>query len=208
MPSQKCVAIDGASGSSSQCGNFGTGITKRTCRTCQQHSSCLACQNDPTSCFWCPGEQLCLPHDSGDTCKGMATLPSRCLDCSLYTGSCTTCQAQPDCDWCLTTNACITNTAPCAQKAETCREQCAQAFTCEGCLKMLDCRWDGGVCGQRGVGQPHQIRCPGYQTGFDAASFVGGIFLVLGLALVGAVIYFVVQWYQRAHGTHSSLSVQ
>ena len=201
----KCVVVDRPNGGSSQCVN---GLTHRMCRSCQQHSSCLACQNDPQSCFWCPGEQLCLPHDSGNSCNGLATLPSRCLDCSLYSDSCNTCQAQPDCKYCLSSSSCVAAAGLCSQPVQTCRDQCAKIFTCEGCLKKVDCRWDGGVCGGRPLGMPHQYSCPRDQAGFDAGSFVGGIFLVLGLALVAAVIYFVVQWYQRAHGTHSSLSVQ
>lgn len=168
---------------------------------CKQYGvDCLACNAYP-GCAWCESNAECLDQDT----TGCPLISHTCPQCNNHE-FCGSCMDEPGCVWCENVNAkprCQpTSTATCS-KAPSCAGFCSQFSNCGLCNQISGCAWCddvGGYCADlegtcsfyaHGC-SPTPIIKPTHCKSFDGGSFVGGMFLVIGLLIlgVGGVLFY------------------
>lgn len=157
-------------------------------------AGCAACTN-LAGCGWCNLQGEC--HDVNlATCL----IAHTCSDCSKY-NYCGTCSNDPGCNWCTNSDSCRTKGASECLIPHSCEAYCNTFTSCETCSTRKGCGWceDKKSCVESDTtpcflshscgGSPVQK-----SKGFSAGSFVGGMFLVIGILALALVGYFVYRW--------------
>jgi len=167
------------------------------------NASCSKC-NNLNGCGWCPTTQSCVDIEASN-CLLMHT----CDTCPLHS-YCEPCSDDPNCFWCEDgTGTCQNrkNVANCKLLAHSCEDYCnwMTAQGCSACNARKGCGW----CNARGTCMDYQSgscddmwlhTCsptplnPAGKCGFDGGAFVGGMFLVVGLIVLGVIAYIVYRW--------------
>jgi len=161
-------------------------------------SGCQAC-NNVNGCAWCDSNKQCV-DPSVSTCLFTHT----CDDCSHYS-YCDTCVDNQDCLWCEDTGSCQTRkNSPCKFIAHSCAGYCAQFSTCSDCSGTKGCAWceDSSKCADASSANcliahtctSTPLNPPSPTCGFDAGSFVGGMFLIIGLIVIAVGAYVFYRW--------------
>jgi len=187
---------------------------------CQELSTCRECTGR-TDCSWCETQNQCIntaTQPLPPTCGQLVGhSQDHCPSCEGIT-SCQEC-GLAGCSWCLgelrvgepgaTTppqGLCV-EPQFCPEPLATCDVVCHTIKTCEECTFTEGCRYctDKEECQGLDVAHldgcmvPHE--CPAVKfdqgTPFDGGSFVGGMFLVIGLAGLGAIVFFAFRFFQR-----------
>jgi len=180
----------------------------------QNGGDCTAC-SALEGCAWCESTQMCV--DSQFTNCSMLT--HTCQFCDDLT-DCWGCNARPGCGWCENSGNCQTASNTSCMLTHTCGsstsgiDSCTLEVDCNSCQRA-GCAW----CEDRqGCLNPQTAVCfiahtcppkpelPGRK--FDGPSFVGGMFLIIGIIAVGLVGFFVYRWrtgagplFHRSHYT-------
>jgi hypothetical protein len=173
------------------------------------HEHCRDCQDDTSnSCYWCEAKGKCLQHGEAApaACIDMDKMPpTPCPACDTI-ADCQSCSQAEGCGWCGASckpiSTCKAQNNP---PLENCDVVCATRTGCEACTLTRGCSW----CTNRGTCEGADIvtigppctpaalgTCPRTDT-FDAGSFVGGMFLVIGLSAIGLGAFFLVRFYRR-----------
>ena len=164
---------------------------------CRTHQHCQRCLGD-TKCTWCPERNTC-EDKSATTCdKPVNTCPS----CNMMI-DCEQCNGQWGCNWCVQngTGSCE-QTSQCAgsNQVAQCTSVCNTLTDCGYCSRASGCGWCEATASCYG-GDSKDTSCLLTHTckynsgGFRASSFVGGMFLMIGLGLVGFVVFMVYRNY-------------
>jgi len=174
---------------------------------CGMHENCRDCQTDTSnSCYWCEEKGVCLAHGASapPTCiKLDVQPPTPCPACDSI-NSCQTCSQTSGCGWC---NAQCQPVTTCnalkAEILENCDADCKTMLGCEPCLLRTGCSWcsnrntcEGKDIVHLGPSCTEATDCP-RPSSFDGPSFIGGMFLVIGLVLLvgGSVLLY--RFYRR-----------
>jgi len=199
-----CQATDGCSWcEDSTCLNQCTGPKVLSCA-----AYCNAAATTCDQCTATPGCAWCAPLG---TCVDAATSPCpytySCPMCSAAT-YCDTCLSfGGDCTWCENTQDCQPTGTGCLA-ALNCVAFCNQFSSCTECNKVRGCGWcdDTNVCGDVSTTNcfyshtcnapppptPTPSPTPAPKCGFNGGAFVGGMFFVIGVAvlIVGAYLFY------------------
>lgn len=185
------------------------------CPDCAGYTSCVECRR-ARSCGWCedPAQSVCQalgtpcaggePADQSCPCE----FYEQCADC-IGDGGCVFCAASGQCQTidvvkgnCDSTSDELTNSCPCS----------AFKQSCEACSAQEGCGWcDGGKGGC--VDLSLNPSCPVVHTcltcpsshGFNAGSFVGGLFLMLGIVVLLAGSYFLITNYRAGRQQYQTV---
>jgi len=173
--------------------------------------SCAAyCSSAATTCDQCVVAPGCAWCSSNKKCVDAATSPCdyafSCPVCNAAT-YCDTCLSfGGDCIWCEDTQDCQPVGTNCLA-ALNCVDYCSQFTMCDSCNKVKGCGWcdDIQMCGDVSSTNcfyahtcstpptppppptPEEKKC-----GFNGAAFVGGMFFVIGVAvlIIGAYLFY------------------
>jgi len=162
----------------------------------QGNGSCSACTK-LLGCGWCESQQKCV-----DSRVTGCNLTQTCQTCDLH-NYCDPCLDEPGCKWCQDTKTCTTaKYGPACFTAHTCPDYCNLAGSCGACISRKGCGWCSSsnicvdlltsTCGVQTC-DPTPINPP-TKCGFDGGAFVGGMFLVIGLIVLGAIVFIVYRW--------------
>jgi len=136
------------------------------------------------------------------------------LTCDLCSNhkSCSPCTESPYCNWCESDNTCkrTEDRALCLNNAivHTCSNSCnylGRGTTCAGCNAQRGCAWCQNPKGESCINLDTETCLAGAviencgvvvegKKGFDGGSFVGGMFLIIGLFAISAIAYLVWRW--------------
>lgn len=193
-----------------------TGCVTDKC-PCNKYHTCTACKADD-GCDWCidGGIPSCTNMDN-------STCLRRALSCEKFceeAQDCSSCmQRSVDCGWCSSMRKCIDiDIVGCDEGvAHTCPtdpKQCNVRNSCQACTGIpgdpcawcpssnscIDINFQGDQCPESDrVGDSQKCHVP-----FAGGAFVGGMFLVIGVLVLGAVGYFL---FMRFRGQRASYSV-
>jgi len=146
-------------------------------------------------CAWCPLSRQCV-----DAATSACPFTFSCPMCNVAT-YCDTCLSISGCSWCDDSVSCELDTKNCL-KALSCSQFCGTFTDCDSCSNTKGCGWcdDTSVCAD--VSQTFcfythscskkELTVP--HCGFNGGSFVGGMFLVIGILLLLIAIYFFYRW--------------
>lgn len=180
-------------------------VLDKTC-SCHSHMHCSDCTRD-SACAWCPDLQRCFQRNvPGALPPSCGTPQLTCPPCESYGQSCQQCSREPHCRWCG--SQCLPETSPqCTTypPMQNCDEQCRTLTSCEPCTFTPGCSWCSAKQRCEGADLIYLDSCTKYTvpgqcprlSGFDGASFVGGMATVVCLALVAGFVYFIVRFYHR-----------
>lgn len=169
-------------------------------------AGCSACVN-LRGCGWCSDTAECRDVDVA-ACQMTPT----CANCGGYS-YCSACSNDPGCNWCSNTKSCQPVRSVNCLVPHTCDNYCAlQSSSCTACLSTPGCGWcdDSSTCVSSDTATCFLSHTCASQTvvvskkgGFNAASFVGGMFLVIGILALALVAFFIYRWKvnQRANYT-------
>jgi len=162
---------------------------------CANNMDCYACRN-ALECVWCDNYGCANMPAPGD-----CLISHSCTAyCQSQASNCDACNAVLGCGWCSGSNRCVdVNTAgQCPGLiAHTCPISCLSYRSCESCVGNTACGWcpaNGNCYDPNDSFKP--LACNALQhicttcspkTGFDAGSFVGGMFLIIGLVIIGGI---------------------
>lgn len=178
-----------------------------SCPVCSQASTCRSCVMNP-ACGWCETSSQCQPIGDS-TCA----LSQRC-PCSSYV-ACEDCTASNGCGWCGHSTRCTSLTNGTCDEGftplTTCN--CVDNHDCLSCLGVSQCGWcvsaqncqdlNSRLC----VVNTNLSACIPPMS-FDGTNFVGGMFLVIGTALVGLGLYWICGWWaKRSVNKHDDYSI-
>jgi len=152
-------------------------------------NNCEDCGN-LNGCSWCPSRSMCT--DSAAPCNG--GFQYNCPRCEVYT-SCNTCLDEEDCSWCPSTGKCELTVKSTCETPGTCEQYCQTFSNCDGCTNTVGCAWcensnkctsieSNTLCLLSHSCPEKPFKCP-----FNAGSFVGGMFLVVGIGAVVGVVF-------------------
>jgi len=167
------------------------------------NGSCFNC-NNINGCGWCPATQSCADVDSSN-CLLMHT----CDTCPEH-NYCEPCSDDQNCFWCEDGQGSCkkkNSGAACTMPTHTCEDYCNLLTPqgCGACNNRKGCGWcnarktcmdyESGSCGEMWLHTcaPTPIN-PAQKCAFDGGAFVGGMFLVIGLIVLGAIAYIVYRW--------------
>lgn len=177
-----------------------TGPTNQTCNgwqfencyDCSAVTDCKTCTEVNKFCQWCSNAK-------GGSCEPLGGAACIILDCPCTDyRTCTECMAEKRCNFCLQDAICVEEDTKCdGPTAHTC-PPCSSHKDCSKCNADFPCGW----CKSKKscVNYKEDTNCliqhicdiPS-DGGFDAGSFVGGIFLGAFLvAIVGGLVYFTI----------------
>jgi len=178
--------------------------------SCNKYLDCYSCIEE-YGCSWCSAYQTC-ENIRYTTCS---FLTHTCPACSNYS-TCTECQIQPNCVWCVAgaSQSCQPPTnCSSSQTTFTCDQDCQRWTSCSQCTRQTDCGWCNAkqicagfdstdpVCGYGSLVQ----FCPDQTPSFSATSFVGGMFLVIGLGLVAFAFFFAYRYYKKRQTNYTEV---
>jgi len=156
-------------------------------------------------CQWAASKQCIDPEVVS------APIAHSCVECS-FLSYCETCNAEPDCAWCSETGNCHSKQgSPCNHWALGCDGYCMKYTGCDACNAIKGCGWcdDLGECHTIQTTQclfAHDCSpgaCPA--CGFDAGSFVGGMFLPIGVVLLVYAGYRFYTWKVGSKNSYTEL---
>jgi len=143
------------------------------------------------------------------------------LSCDLFckdlgiNGGCQSCNNADGCAWCSSDNpSCISTSA--MSKCDglithSCKATCNSYMNCAPCVNDENCGWctTDAKCypltqGPTGC-TPLAHGCNFQQAGFDAGSFVGGMFLVIGIVVIGGLVFFLYRR-RQAHLNYTQIN--
>jgi len=154
-------------------------------------SECFGC-NELQGCVWCSDTKTCTDEDTA-TC---ARQP-QCAKCTKHR-YCDPCLDEDGCKWCDGPGgAFCSDNCGSGFQSETCLGYC-NALTvggCSSCVSHTGCVWCGDTKScvdadqAKGCLIAHQcdgkVAVSGGKCGFDGGAFVGGMFLIIGIAILG-----------------------
>jgi len=185
--------------------------------TCDIYRTCDVCNADGR-CAWCSDteEGACQAREA--TCTHPVL---NCNDMCQTRYECTGCMATPGCGWCADYNDQCMNleTGNCDTFAASCPEDCGARVNCDACVGVngTSCKWCDDDMGRRclhthlqGCLNPWVEKCANEpcksgSSGFNAGSFFGGMFLIVGIFLVLGCIILV--WIRVVKGKRIGYSV-
>jgi len=162
-------------------------------------------------CAWCS-----LTHQCVDSTTSSCDYTYACPNCNI-SSYCDTCLSVTECQWCEGINQCKPLGTTC-QVATSCAAFCAQQTTCTTCSNTRGCAWcaDTNVCADINTATCFMTHTctipppppPPSTTGttgsptpspsphckFDGGAFVGGMFFVVGLIIIGVGAYVFYRW--------------
>jgi hypothetical protein len=174
---------------------------------CRKYLNCYGCSQEP-GCGWCPERQTCedMRHT---TCTKFAMV---CPACNTYK-DCESCVPQADCAWCVgATQQCLPNqNCSTSSRTTTCSSICAKLNGCDPCTRQAGCAWCEKK--QKCVGFDSKDAsctllshsCPNQRAGFSGASFVGGMFLVIGIGLLVGAGFFAFRYFQKRQSNYTEV---
>jgi len=159
---------------------------------CQTFYTCNGCVENP-NCIWCADVSAQTCKYKNETCSSPST---SCENYCAQQTSCRNCNARQGCGWCAAKNKCVdTDSDPC-QIVVDCPEECLIRLNCDACMNVNStqkCAWCSDAQGNKCIDtrvqsclKPVSSKCP-HVSSFDGGSFVGGIFFMLGLLLLGVM---------------------
>jgi len=190
--SAQCLTGTAGGPSSSHCApGWRYGAPNVTCTNCTAVRACHSCSIED-ECYWCSDTKSCHNNAEAVPCKAAHTCP--CEEPAF--DRCRACLAQGHCQWCR--NGGLQNGGKCADRTATCNGTvavdcpCSENDDCESCKKDYGCTWcdDTRKCEDpehRNATCLSPQFCPfnvPKKSGFNAGSFVGGIFLGAGLLAI------------------------
>jgi len=170
------------------------------CPQCSDNSNCIECRA-AANCGWCDNTMSCVALGS-TACAPSIVCPAGDYD------QCTDCLAGGYA-WCPSSLTCLEpSTASCSVKLATTNCTCALYQDCNSCNTQESCGWcEKGTYKNTCVGigsscmLTHSGECPvATHRAFDAPSFVGGMFLVIGIVIIGAGVYYGYRYFSRGQG--------
>jgi len=175
---------------------------------CKKYLNCYECGQEP-GCAWCSERQTC-EDKRFTTCKLLA---HTCPTCDKY-ANCEQCVPQADCQWCviLTSQFCIpSSNCSMGQRTKTCSSVCGFNKDCDSCTRQTGCGW----CDTKKVCVGFDTTdaactllthsCPGQGKSFSGASFVGGMFLVIGIGLLIGGGFFAFRFFQKRQSNYTEV---
>eukprot|EP01091_Cochliopodium_minus_P021142 TRINITY_DN955_c0_g1_i1.p1 TRINITY_DN955_c0_g1~~TRINITY_DN955_c0_g1_i1.p1 ORF type:complete len:304 (-),score=55.66 TRINITY_DN955_c0_g1_i1:65-931(-) len=178
---QKCVAATDAGGC----------MIDHQC-DCRTHGHCQRCLAD-SKCTWCAERNTCEDLSASTCTHSLSTCPN----CSSVI-DCETCNFNWGCNWCVEnkTSSCQASSQCLNNQVATCTSICNTLTDCGYCTRASGCGWCEATASCYGGDAKDTTcllthTCKNMGSSFRAGSFVGGMFLSIGLGLVGGVIYFV-----------------
>jgi len=196
--------------------NPGPCLQAHTC-PCDTNKDCGTCQEDD-GCAWCTMDAKCIAS-TGGACSGPLahTCPQTICQDHL---DCDTCHNKDGCKWCSNLGACKPNNAAYGDCAIplSCSSYCEKFKDCDVCNVKSGCGWCTHTSTCVNLAQTEcaiNHLCPAPSTpsksskkkGFDAGSFVGGMFLVIGLVGIGVIGFFVYKWKFSQRASYQELTV-
>jgi len=182
---------------------------------CDSNKECLTCQEDD-GCAWCTADAKCIVKAQGANCTGPLahTCPKTICQDHL---ECDGCKSKMGCKWCSKQGAC----KPANDEYEdcitplSCSYYCALFDNCDTCNAKGGCGWCAGSKSCVNLGESTCLiahTCPIHtkkekKAGFDGGSFVGGMFLVIGLVGLGVVGYLIYRWKFSQRANYTELTV-
>ena len=177
-----------------------SGLVAHSCGTyCERAGpTCGECIT-AEGCTWCEKSSKCIDVSrSPAECGGLVT--HQCKQCNEHL-FCSSCTEQPGCSWCGEAKAprCVeSSTTNCGFLTHTCESFCSDQTDCGSCRALRGCGWcsDGSCVDIDTATCPLATQCPkgSSKCGFDAGSFVGGMFLIIGLVLLVVGGYMFYRW--------------
>lgn len=177
---------------SDDCGGFAVGNCQWWCNNVSK--SCDTCVNYE-GCAWCPLTRQCV-----DAVTSPCDYTYSCPLCNIAV-YCDTCLSIAGCSWCDDSQSCELDTNNCL-KALSCSQFCGTFTDCDSCSNTKGCGWcdDTSTCAdisQTFCFYTHSCSKHDLQPthcGFNGGSFVGGMFLVIGILILLVGIYFFYRW--------------
>lgn len=156
-----------------------------TCDTCVAYEGCA----------WCGLTQLCV-----DRATSSCPFTYDCPVCAAAS-YCDTCLSINDCVWCGDKQECHPQGTNCFL-AHSCPNYCSTYLSCDVCSAARGCGWcdDSQTCADVSVTScfyAHTCSSSGIvvkKCGFNGAAFVGGMFLVIGIAVLAVGGYIFYRW--------------
>ena len=161
---------------------------------------CNKCINTP-GCAYCQADGSCqdslIPH------KCSQPLTNTCLNCQEHR-YCGTCTDTEGCSWCSDTKKCHELHEASCLNVLNCDAFCESAKDCSSCNAISGCGWCSkdkkclesslpGKCKD----DAWDFVCNNSHCGFDGGSFAGGMFLIIGLLLIGVGGFFGYRYWQN-----------
>jgi len=156
---------------------------------CEDYTACHSCSNTG-SCTWCGDQELCI-ESTNKTYQ--CTREDQCL-CEVNP-TCGACMGDPTCGWCDSSKSCVHKMGTACGLSQSCEFSCSRAaHSCEVCAKVAGCGWCPAhqtcmdintlrsVCAVTTQCPVAPVPCP---KKFDGGSFVGGMFLSIGIGILG-----------------------
>jgi len=171
---------------------FGAGM----CPDCTDIESCTEC-TETDGCGWCDSSNQCQSAQTS-TCQLSFVCP-----CSDYE-QCTDCRNDQNCLWCSSTNLCVDQTSGDCTMTHPGNCTCDLFKDCPTCSSQQPCGWcdKSSSCMPFNDNQSCLVSHTCSTTtkpegGFSGGSFVGGMFLGLGVAALALGGYAGWRYYNR-----------
>eukprot|EP01092_Planopodium_desertum_P014783 TRINITY_DN75730_c0_g1_i1.p3 TRINITY_DN75730_c0_g1~~TRINITY_DN75730_c0_g1_i1.p3 ORF type:complete len:289 (+),score=40.47 TRINITY_DN75730_c0_g1_i1:920-1786(+) len=195
-------------GATGSCNDISTStcVVSKEC-PCNVYGQCETCLA-ASGCGWCSAAMSCVPT-TDTTCLAAHTCPA----CSTY-NDCNTCSNNWGCVWCDDggpPGKCTDSTATCSFVAHSCTDTvCDGVTTCADCINTESCSWCAEDSSCKGAQTTclflsHTCEKEPKGKGFSAGSFVGGMFLVIGLGLLAVGGYFGYRYYKKRASNYTEV---
>jgi hypothetical protein len=175
---------------------------------CAQNPDCNSCK-ETSGCFWCLKDGTCRKTSDSGNCS----IPYGGCDayCKQAGGAgCTVCNSLRGCVWCPEEGECRDVDFATCKSTFNCPVNCQPYTSCSSCLKTRGCAWcsDSSTCTNiDGSTCTLAASCtqPVASDGFSGSSFVGGMFLVIGILCLVLLGFFIYRWKVNKTGTYTEL---
>jgi len=170
----------------------------------EQGSSCDDCNNVP-GCGWCRQTHTCV-----DITVSPCMYVHDCPNCGTL-GMCSSCLATEGCVWCTNTETCESIGSSACLVAHSCNSYCGLFTDCHNCGRKKGCGWceDSNTCVDASSSTcllVHSCTSTNQNCGgFDGGSFVGGMFLVIGIIALSVGGYIFYRWRVGKRVTYTEL---
>jgi len=156
-------------------------------------TSCESCNSVP-GCGWCKESSQCV-----DISVSPCMYTHSCPNCGPL-GMCASCLATEGCVWCTNSESCEAVDSSSCLAAHSCNAYCGLSQDCRSCARKKGCGWceESSACVDASSSAcllAHSCFTPsGSSCGFDGGSFVGGMFLVIGIIVISGGGYLFYRW--------------